>query len=584
MNKKLTAKTQKIVSKTENIASVFSNVITVHPDDDTSAKKKGSIYATFDITSASELEQPVVTNIIRDVLHDSYYQSDNISPIQSLEKAIVDVKNKLVNLNGVKETGAKGNLEFNMIAGVLWGNVLYIVQQGKGNSFITREGTTKPISVITESNFSAASGVVKNEDVIVLATETFAEKFLPKKLFEASPQEFEQLEPKDSCLMLKFAIETSFAEEDQIDFGIPHKKRKKMPKLMKSFKTTFTRKPKIKKEEQINTLTPNLPRRRLKNSKPKSKDKRLLSKVAIPLVGILFIGSLGYSIIKQRNTSGDTPEEQISPIQAEINETPEEKPSEEEIDETVEKVEAEVFYDLKIANEEANPTEIAVTNDEIVVTDNTKGTIYVSDIATAKFVAEETTYPSIRNITTTEDKITFSDETGYKVYDTTTKTTTESYELETGDVLETYLGFIYEIKNDTLTKYTKSDGTLSGSTWAQAPEFANAKDMAISISIYILKSDNSIAKYTSGTKGEFTISGWEKDFKNPIQLVTDLDLENIYIADKGNQSIVILDKAGNFQKQLGYDAWNDIRSIAVTTTEDTLLVLSGSKVYKVSLE
>jgi DNA-binding beta-propeller fold protein YncE len=63
-------------------------------------------------------------------------------------------------------------------------------------------------------------------------------------------------------------------------------------------------------------------------------------------------------------------------------------------------------------------------------------------------------------------------------------------------------------------------------------------------------------------------------------------LNNLYVADKGNQSVVVLDNKGALIRQFKTekaDTWNDIRSITVSPDEKTLFVLSGSKVFTVNL-
>jgi hypothetical protein len=115
-----------------------------------------------------------------------------------------------------------------MVAGVLWGNVLYMVQYGSGKSFLMREGEIKEVSSTSEGNFSVASGVVKNGDVIILNTEAFANKYPPEKLLDASLSS-NDLETNFASIILKFSVDEEFSESEQIDFGV--KTDKKMSKL-----------------------------------------------------------------------------------------------------------------------------------------------------------------------------------------------------------------------------------------------------------------------------------------------------------------------------------------------------------------
>ena len=83
MNKKLAAKIQKLVPMVGETEAVFSSSIAIEPSERELVLKKGSVYTTFDIFSPLPLNVPLITKVINDVLYDSYYHSENISPIQS---------------------------------------------------------------------------------------------------------------------------------------------------------------------------------------------------------------------------------------------------------------------------------------------------------------------------------------------------------------------------------------------------------------------------------------------------------------------------------------------------------------------
>ena len=71
-----------------------------------------------------------------------------------------------------------------------------------------------------------------------------------------------------------------------------------------------------------------------------------------------------------------------------------------------------------------------------------------------------------------------------------------------------------------------------------------------------------------------------------MQVVADIDYENIYVADSGNNRVVILNKKGTFVKQYKHikgDYWNDIKGIGITSDEKKLFVLDGSRVFEVAL-
>ena len=93
--------------------------------------------------------------------------------------------------------------------------------------------------------------------------------------------------------------------------------------------------------------------------------------------------------------------------------------------------------------------------------------------------------------------------------------------------------------------------------------------------------------YSGGTKTEFAVIGLDKSFSNPIKVVTDIDFSNIYVADRGNNRVVVLDKDGALVRQYKNDddsLWKDIKGISVSSDEKIIFILDSSKVYKLQIE
>ena len=95
MKKKLTAKIQEINPSLQQFATSFAQCVVIEPESKETLLKKGSIYAVYEITGTANFDTALTDRVLRDILHNSYFQSDNISPIQSLEKAIVEAKEKI---------------------------------------------------------------------------------------------------------------------------------------------------------------------------------------------------------------------------------------------------------------------------------------------------------------------------------------------------------------------------------------------------------------------------------------------------------------------------------------------------------
>ena len=564
MAKKLTAKTQQIKSKLAPTEKEFSDIIICIPEEEEEdlENRKGRLYGIYSLKDETPYETSLLTKLITDTLKQSYYQSENASPIQALEKAIVDTKERVLRLNDSKDV----QTTLDLVVTVLWGNVFYVVKNGRGEIYIVRGGNFKKIETIKERSFSVATGIVKKDDVVVLTTEDFAKKFPPKKLLKLNPGELDGLEPNEGCLMIKFDMEESESTEEIINFGLDTKGKNPLKMGADKMKKLLNKKESKDKDTGITNL----------NFKNMKRPNKRLKFAGLALVFLAFLGTIFWTIKKDKSSNEEkTAVETMEKADENTQEVVEVTPSE-----NMEG--SEVFYNLKIADTTADPKYIETIDGKIYVAD-ASGAIYTSEIEIAKFERMPGAgYENIKGLNTLEKELYVAENTGFSVYSSENEDTT-NYPIETRDVFVPYLGAIYQVEGNEIRKYPLDTENTEGVLWAQADDFQNAKDMSISISIYLLAERGEIVRYTSGIKENFEISGMEKALENPVALKTKWDLENMYVVDSGNSRVVVLTKDGEFVKEFVNNNWTDLKDIAVSLDETQAFVLDGSKVYLVTL-
>ena len=151
--------------------------------------------------------------------------------------------------------------------------------------------------------------------------------------------------------------------------------------------------------------------------------------------------------------------------------------------------------------------------------------------------------------------------------------------------LGTYLGNIYVLdKSDGIIKYV--NGTTKQAYFADGtkPDLSNATAMAIDLSIWVLKSDGTILKFTRGKEDSFSVSGLDKAFSSPTSIVTSLADDNIYILDKGNSRVVVIKKSGTFVNQYAAPVIKNADGIDVDEKGKKTYVLSGGTIYQIDLK
>jgi hypothetical protein len=606
MLKKLTAKTQELNPKLPQYSSSFSKCLTIKPENQELLLKKGTLYVMFDLSGDSNFDTELVCKVILDVLHDSYFNSESISPIQSMERSILETKEKILQLSADTLTANPQSIVLNTMSAVLWGNVLYIVQFGSIKCYTLKSGGIIPIEMISEGNFSTFSKVVDEDEVLIFCTDRFEKTVPPEKLLSSSLSESD-LEPNQSCLLMRLLIDTSFSQDENIDFGLgqavsQNKVRVRTEKVALTLKNFFIKIADLVKriltllKLLILNIIKKLPRRRAtlmtnrisqisKGDGGKFKGWVFLGGIAVLLAVSVFF-TIRSTVFKNKgkvidgiNGTSSNNQSITSPTQP-----PEDKSKDEQY--KISRVNPEVFYDIKIADSQAEPTDIQVIGTQIVVVDRATGKMFLSETQTPGFKAAVATFPGIKSLSILDGTLSFNDSVGYKTFDLKTMAVGKSYKLEGLSLTFPYAGFIYAISDDTLTKETEKAGALEGTLWAKNPDFSGARSMTIAFSIYIVKSNGELVSYSAGTKNTFTVSGLENPLSDISKVVADADLNYIYVADKGNKSIVVLDDKGTLIKQYRYETsstWEDIRSISVSSDEKTLFVLNGSKVYKINL-
>lgn len=616
MKKKLTAKTQEINPPLKQFSTSFSKCLTIEPESKDLQLKKGVIYAVYEISGNANFDTSLADRALRDMLHNSYFQSENISPIQSLEKAIVESKEKILQLSNDALSAEPANVQLNISAGVLWGNVFYAVTVGESDSYLMREGAVKPIESVSEGTFAAASGIVRDEDVVILCTRQFSKNYPPQKLLSTRIGE-QDLKENEACILLKFITDTSFAEEETVDFGLEKqasrtRKREKVEKIIlgarkglektspifNKIKCLFANKKRPSAPQQDISGLNRVARGKIQ-AETKNYDGKTFQKIAgkivyiLPILGVVLAVTLAIQLAGKKESTGQLPEQNNSdqlaveqtesePIQVDVAEI-----TKDDEEFKVKRVSPEVFYDIKITDQSAEPSELVIISDFLIAADSSTGTIFKSDADTAKFVAESTKYPGLKSLINQNGRLGFLQNGQYISYSLTDTTDAESFELAGVEIINTYSDYLYGITGDKLNRYTKSGDVYEETLWGQSAEFQNSKSLTVAYSIYLITANGELTKHTSGNKNSFSIKGLNKDLTGATKVITDIDFDNIYVLDPVNQRIVVIDTDGNLVTQYTHEpqtSWDSIRDMSISSDESKIYLLNGSKVLLINNE
>ncbi len=240
MENKFTVKFQRIGSTPHGEVKSFSVPLIIEPPDDISSKR-GLLYSTIEVSGPNQIDPNLVIKVVSDTLENEYFNTEEGTPLSSLEKALIGVRDKVLGLLQDPKVMSLQNAEFHAVVSILWGNILYVVQYGNGCSYLIRDGKVKPINTSSEGNFSVASGTVADSDIVVLGSRGFCEKYSQETLLSATGDTTNS--PLVSAVILKFYQDKKTEAGGFVDIRDPLAEK---IKVTRSFKGNYYSKKRTK--------------------------------------------------------------------------------------------------------------------------------------------------------------------------------------------------------------------------------------------------------------------------------------------------------------------------------------------------
>ncbi len=141
----------------------------------------------------------------------------------------------------------------------------------------------------------------------------------------------------------------------------------------------------------------------------------------------------------------------------------------------------------------------------------------------------------------------------------------------------TYQGNLYLLDSD---KKQVWKHVAAGSGLASAQKYLKSSEdigeptvVAIDGAIWIGNKNGAISKYLASNKQKFEIDGLDKPFGEIRDIYTVTGSNTLFILDKGNKRIVLLDKSGKYLSQYTSDEFED--TVGLLADEDTKTIFIG---------
>ena len=158
-------------------------------------------------------------------------------------------------------------------------------------------------------------------------------------------------------------------------------------------------------------------------------------------------------------------------------------------------------------------------------------------------------------------------------------------------LLSNYAGNLYLVDQgrNQILKYVAAEGAWTSAVTYFAPgvnvDLSGVSDMAIDGDVWLTRADGSLARFTQGKPNDLPIRDLDTPITKSVGVVTSEKINNVYVADAGNQRIIQIDKtSGKFQRQFkprgqDRDAFNFLKTLAVDEQNKKFFFVNGNQIY-----
>lgn len=149
--------------------------------------------------------------------------------------------------------------------------------------------------------------------------------------------------------------------------------------------------------------------------------------------------------------------------------------------------------------------------------------------------------------------------------------------------------YLFDRGNSTIYRYPGlTSGFASKQLWLAPgikPDFSDMTSWAIDGSIWVGYGDGEIEKYTQGSPKGIEIRGISTPLKDITSLFSNGDTKDVYILDKGNSRIVVIDKDGNYICQYNSGDLGNATDLFVSEVKkQAIYLIGGNKLQYIELK
>lgn len=256
-----------------------------------------------------------------------------------------------------------------------------------------------------------------------------------------------------------------------------------------------------------------------------------------------------------------------------------------------------VFYDFSFLKQDAIGPSLLQLGQSLVVVDKKSGSVWLLNSKTKKLETLEEDSSEIKELI---DAASY----GKRMFLLTTQGVyllTEGEEslkrIIAGDPswkgvaeIDTYQGnnlYLLDREAGVIWKYqegVKGWGEKRSYLAKEELDLKSASSLAVDGSLWVSFEEGGIAKLFKGKREEFSVTGMDQVFGAGSVLYTLESLDNIYVLDRKNNRLAVLNKLGNFLNQYSSSVFSQTSSFVVSETEKKVYLLVEKKILTLEIK
>jgi hypothetical protein len=255
--------------------------------------------------------------------------------------------------------------------------------------------------------------------------------------------------------------------------------------------------------------------------------------------------------------------------------------------------EPSVFYNLSLIKDGFKASQVSLSENYLTLVDFSTRTLIRLDInkKSAEIVAGADLVPPSGRLASIPAWIFLELKREFQIIDPQQKEQVTSFKLEkvTIDQLIGYGNNAYVLDKN-LGQIWRFRGVQSGLAepdgfFSDPQDLTYVSQIAIDGSIWFLRLDGGIEKYTTGIKDAYYPEvSMDTPLNSPTQFYTDENLDNLYFLDPQNRRVVEVSKRGQYQSQYIWEEIDSDYQLVVSSSLSKVLLISGDKIYEIDLQ